>query len=107
MLARIIFWLAIAVPVYTYLGYPVVLLLLRLIIHRGVKKAPVEPFVSLLIPAYNEGDVIEKKILNSLTLDYPADRLEIVVASDGSKDDTVDVARRFEDGSRVRVLAYP
>src|SRR5207302_6407832 len=75
--------------------------------HRGVKKAPVEPFVSLLIPAYNEGDVIENKIHNSLALDYPADRLEIVVASDGSRDNTVDVARRFEDGSRVRVLAYP
>jgi cellulose synthase/poly-beta-1,6-N-acetylglucosamine synthase-like glycosyltransferase len=107
MAAQIIFWLAIAVPVYTYIGYPLVLLLLRLLIHPGVKKNPIEPFVSLLIPAYNEGDVIEKKIHNSLALDYPAERIEIVVASDGSKDDTVDVARRFEDGRRIRVLAYP
>lgn len=107
MLRQIIFWLAIAVPIYTYIGYPIVLLLLRLVIHRGVKKAPIEPFVSLLIPAYNEGDVIEKKIHNSLELDYPADRLEIVIASDGSKDETVEIARRFETGDRIRVLAYP
>ena len=102
-----IFWFAIAVPFYAYIGYPLVLVLLRLMIHCGVQKAPIEPFVSLLIPAYNEGDVIEKKIHNSLALDYPAERIEVVVASDGSKDNTVEVARRFEDGARVRVIAYP
>ena len=107
MLAPLVFWISIAVPVYAYFGYPLVLMLLRAIIHRDVKKGPVEPSVSLLIPAYNEGDVIERKIQNSLALDYPADRLEIVVASDGSKDDTAEAARRLEDGTRVRVLAYP
>lgn len=107
MAAQVIFWLSIAVPVYAYFGYPLVLLMLRLVIYRGVKKSPIEPFVSLLIPAYNEGDVIELKIRNSLALDYPADRLEIVIASDGSKDDTAQVARQFEDGKRIRVLAYP
>src|SRR6266567_608079 len=107
MAAQIIFWIAIAVPFYAYVGYPIVLLLLRLVIHRGVKKAPIEPFVSVLIPAYNEGDVIERKLRNTLALDYPADRMEIVVASDGSKDDTVKVSRQFEDGNRVRVLDYP
>jgi cellulose synthase/poly-beta-1,6-N-acetylglucosamine synthase-like glycosyltransferase len=107
MAARIIFWIAIAVPVYAYFGYPIVLLLLRLIVHRPVKKTPVEPRVSFVIPAYNEEKVIEQKIRNTMALDYPADRLEIVVASDGSKDDTVGIARQFEDGKRVRVFAYP
>ena len=107
MLAPIVFWISVAVPFYAYLGYPLVLLLLRAVIHRGVKKGPVEPSVSLLIPAYNEGDIIERKIRNSLALDYPADRLEIVVACDGSKDDTAEAAARLEDGTRVRVLAYP
>ena len=102
-----IFWLSAAVPVYAYLGYPIVLLLLRLVIHRAVKKASIEPFVSVLIPAYNEGAVIEQKIRNTLALDYPAERLEIVVASDGSTDNTADTAREFEDGKRVRVFAYP
>jgi biofilm PGA synthesis N-glycosyltransferase PgaC len=107
MAAQTFFWIAIAVPVYTYLGYPIVLLVLRLMVHRDVKKAPVEPFVSVVIAAYNEGKVIERKIRNTLALDYPPDRLEIVVASDGSKDDTAGIAQRFEDGKRVRVFAYP
>jgi cellulose synthase/poly-beta-1,6-N-acetylglucosamine synthase-like glycosyltransferase len=107
MAARIIFWIAIAVPVYAYFGYPVILLLLRLIVHRAVKKAPVEPSVSFVIPAYNEGKVIEQKIRNTLDLDYPLGRLEIVVASDGSNDDTARIAQQFEDGARVRVFAYP
>ncbi len=107
MWAQPIFWLSIAVPVYAYFGYPVVLLALRSLIHRGVRKAPVEPFVSLLIPAYNEGDVIARKIRDSLALDYPAERMEIVVASDGSKDDTAQTAQSFEDGDRIRVLAFP
>ena len=106
MVALVVFWLGIAVPFYAYIGYPIVLLLLRAVRRRGVAKRPFEPFISLLIPAYNEGDVIARKIRDSLALDYPADRLEIVVASDGSKDDTVAAARAFEDGVRVRVLAY-
>lgn len=107
MLAQFIFWLSLAIPIYAYFGYPLVLLLLRRMIHRGVKKSSIEPFVSLLIPAYNEGDVMEQKMRNSLALDYPPERLEIVVASDGSKDDTAKIAKQFEEGKRVRVLAYP
>src|SRR5882724_3391490 len=107
MAARIIFWIAIAIPAYAYLGYPIVLLLLRLIVHRAVKKALVEPCVSFVIPAYNEAKVIEQKIRNTLALDYPPEKLEIVVASDGSKDGTATIAQQFEDGKRVRVFAYP
>src|SRR5207244_484687 len=51
----------------------------------------------------NEADVIEAKVRNSLALDYPADRLEIVVASDGSDDGTNEIVRRHADG-RVRLL---
>jgi biofilm PGA synthesis N-glycosyltransferase PgaC len=101
-----VFWIAVSIPVYAYFGYPVVLLLLRLIIHREVAKGPFEPSISLLIPAYNEGDVIERKVQNSLALDYPRDRMEIVVASDGSKDATAEIAQRLADGVAVRVLAY-
>ena len=106
MLAQIIFWIAVLVPFYAYVGYPLVLLTLRLVIRRDVKKAPIEPFISLLIPAYNEADVIARKIENSLALNYPADRLEIVVASDGSKDRTSETAQKLADGTRVRVLAF-
>ena len=104
--AQIVFWLGLAVPVYAYLGYPIVLLLLRRLIHQPVKKAPFEPFISILIPAYNEAEMIGQKIEKCLTLDYPKDRMEIVVACDGPKDNTAEIAKRFEDGVRVRVLDY-
>lgn len=107
MLAQTIFWIAILIPFYAYIGYPLVLLALRLLIRREVKKGPIQPFISLLIPAYNEDDVIARKIENSLALDYPAELLEIVVASDGSKDRTAETAQRLADGQRVRVLAFP
>jgi cellulose synthase/poly-beta-1,6-N-acetylglucosamine synthase-like glycosyltransferase len=102
-----VFWAGAAVPVYAYFGYPLLLAALRLVMRRGVRKAPHEPSVSLLIPAYNEAAVIARKIRNSLALDYPEDRIEIVVASDGSRDDTAGIAAQLADGSRVRVLAYP
>ena len=92
VLFQIIFWSAVFLPFYSYLGYPLILLALRLVIRKEIKKQPVTPFVSLLIPAYNEADVIARKIENSLALDYPADRMEIVVASDGSSDETAAIA---------------
>jgi cellulose synthase/poly-beta-1,6-N-acetylglucosamine synthase-like glycosyltransferase len=106
-----VFWLAAAVPVYAYVGYPLVLAMLSAVIRRPVRRAsvpdPDAPMVSLLIPAYREAAVIEEKIRNSLALDYPADRIEIVVACDGSPDETPALARRMADGDRVRVLDYP
>jgi cellulose synthase/poly-beta-1,6-N-acetylglucosamine synthase-like glycosyltransferase len=104
MLAELVLWIAVAIPVYAFAGYPLVLLLLRLAIHREVRKAPIRPFVSLLIPAYNEARVIARKIENSLALDYPADRLEIVIVSDGSSDWTAEIARSV---GGVRVIALP
>ncbi len=109
MHANVIFWIAVSIPLYAYAGYPLALLGLRLIMRRPVKKAPVTPMLSLVIPAHNEARVIERKIRNSLALDYPTDRLEIVIASDGSTDETEAVARRFErlfESSRLRVFAY-
>lgn len=105
-LVQIIFWLSLAIPVYAYLGYPVVLFLLRKIFHRPVKKQPYEPSVTLLIPAYNEAEDIAGKIQDSLNLDYPEDKLEVLVCTDGSKDETPQIARSFADGKRVRVLCF-
>jgi len=107
MIAQIVFWCATALVAYVYLGYPLVLLLLRLLIHRPVDKQFHEPFVSLLVPAYNECRVIREKIRNSLQLEYPPDRLEVVVVSDGSSDGTAEAAQELADGQRVRVLAFP
>ncbi len=106
-MAELIFWLSIGVPAYAYLGYPLTLLALRLVIHRPVRRQPIEPLVSLLIPAYREAAVIARKVHNCLALDYPADKLEIVVACDGSPDETPSIARGLADGERVRVLDFP
>jgi len=104
MPAEVVFWIAAAIPLYAFLGYPLVLAVLGLAIRREVKKAPVRPFVSLLIPAYNEARVIARKIENSLALDYPLERLEIFIVSDGSTDQTVEIAR---SAGGVGVLALP
>jgi hypothetical protein len=103
--AACIFWLSAAVIFYVYAGYPVLLWLSGKLFERPVRLAPVEPFVSLLVAAYNEDDVIESKIRNAMALDYPPERLEIVIASDGSRDRTEAIARTFE-GDRVQVLGY-
>jgi len=107
MRMKILFWISVAIPLYAYVGYPVALLLLRLVHHRPVRKGPAEPFVSLLVPAHNERDMIERKIRNALALHYPSDKLEIVIACDGSTDATPDIAKQLADGQRVRVLAFP
>jgi cellulose synthase/poly-beta-1,6-N-acetylglucosamine synthase-like glycosyltransferase len=91
-----IFWICAALIVYTHLGYPLVLRVLVALrrhptLHPGTWDEP--PRVSLIVAAYDEGQVIAAKVANALALDYPRDRLEIVVASDGSADATVERAR--------------
>jgi cellulose synthase/poly-beta-1,6-N-acetylglucosamine synthase-like glycosyltransferase len=61
----------------------------------------------MLVAAYNEEDVIAAKIENALAIEYPIDRLETVVASDGSTDATSAIAARYDDGKRIRLLAFP
>jgi cellulose synthase/poly-beta-1,6-N-acetylglucosamine synthase-like glycosyltransferase len=104
MPTELVFWIAACVQLYAFMGYPLVLLTLRLALHLEVRKAPIYPYVSLLIPAFNEARVIARKIENSLALEYPAGRIEIVIVSDGSSDRTVNIARQFRG---VRVLALP
>ena len=61
--------------------------------------------VTLLVSAYNEAEIIGEKIVNSLNLDYPKDRIEIVIVSDGSTDGTDDIVRGYEDQG-VSLLSY-
>ena len=94
---HIIFWTILIIIFYTYVGYPLLVFLLSLIINKKVDKKDIEPSVTLLITAYNEEKSIRKKIENTLTLDYPADKLEIMVASDGSTDRTDEIVEEFRD----------
>ena len=98
-LVAILFWLSAGLLVYTHLGYPLVLAALVRVRGRtrGLRRdrpAPELPTVTLIIPAYDEEDVIEAKVANALALDYPRDRLQVIVASDGSTDRTAELARR-------------
>ena len=108
-MAKLLFWISAGFTVYVYFGYPLLLWALQAVFPSSPRKQPVEPSVSLLVAAYNEAAVIADKIRNSLALDYPADKLEIVVASDGSKDATAEIVRSFsgrENDGRVRLLHF-
>jgi glycosyltransferase involved in cell wall biosynthesis len=108
---EIVFWSAVALIVYTHIGYPLLLwLLVRL---RGEGRTQHEPSgpapsVSLIIAAHDEQDLIEAKLQNAGALDYDRELLEIIVASDGSTDRTVELSNAFagRDG-RIRVLDLP
>jgi cellulose synthase/poly-beta-1,6-N-acetylglucosamine synthase-like glycosyltransferase len=91
----LIFWLSVALIAYIYAGYPLILAVLALLRPRPREWTPATPGVTLLIAAYNEADIIASKLENALALDYPSDRLQIVVAADGSDDNTVEVVRSF------------
>ena len=80
-MARLLFWISAGFSVYVYLGYPILLWALQAVFRSSPPQQPVELSVSLLVAAYNEGAVIAEKVRNSLALDYPVDKLEIVVAS--------------------------
>lgn len=90
-----VFWLSIASVFYTYAGYPALLALLARLRGRRPIHEPITPSVTLLITAYNEEEVITQKIENSLALDYPRDRLQLLVAADGSDDRTPDIVRAY------------
>ena len=101
--AVLVFWTSIAVQVYVLAGYPLVLSIARTVAPKPVRRrANVFPSVTVLIAANDEEKVIEAKLENTLAIDYPPDRLEVVVASDGSVDGTNAIVRRF--APRVRLL---
>jgi len=95
--------IAIAVLFYTYIGYPVVLAVLGMLRKRPKPEIGQTPRISLLIAAYNEEVAIRRKIEQSLALEYPADKLEIVVVSDGSQDRTDEIVESIGD-ARVRLV---
>lgn len=90
-----LFWLSVTLIIYTYLGYPTMLAALAKLFGRKPMRLPITPPMTLLIAAYNEEAVIAKKLENSLALDYPRDKLQILVAADGSDDRTPDIVRQF------------
>ena len=104
--AAIVFWVLLALVVYVYLGYPVCLWLLTRVRSRPIRRADIRPPVTLIISAFNEEAAIGRKLENALGLDYPADRLDVLVVSDGSTDGTDRIVEACRD-PRVCLLRLP
>ena len=96
---QLLFWGSVAVVFYSYVGYPAVLLILGALRKRTRHSADSNslPSVCLIISAFNEERVIRDKLQNGLSQQYPADKLTILVASDGSTDGTMALAREFAE----------
>ncbi|MFQ5947735.1 MAG: glycosyltransferase family 2 protein [Acidimicrobiia bacterium] len=93
----LVFWLCAALVAYTYVGYPLLALLLARLRRRPDPYPESTPSLTLFITAYNEEVVIAQKLEQSLALRYPPGRLQILVAADGSTDRTIEIVRLFVD----------
>lgn len=102
LIAELCFWTSVAALFYTYAGYPLLVLLVSLLRPRAVRRAEYEPFVSVIITAYNEERAIREKLENTLALRYAPEKLEVIVASDCSTDATDEIVREFA-GRGVRL----
>jgi cellulose synthase/poly-beta-1,6-N-acetylglucosamine synthase-like glycosyltransferase len=102
--AQITFWLAALAVLYVYAIYPVLLCFIASIRRRRQESnSGYTPSISMLIAACNEEATIGEKLKQTMQLDYPADKLEVLVLSDGSEDQTDEIVRRFPD-PRVRLV---
>ena len=105
---RAVFWLSAGALAWTHLGYPLAAAALARRRPRRVRKGDVTPSVTVVVAAHDEADVIGRRVENLLALDYPPDRLEVVVASDGSTDGTADTVEALAAAdARVRIERRP
>lgn len=102
---HIMFWVAALTLGYTYVGYPLLMRTWAQLHGWPHHRKAMSPLVSLIVIAHNEAPRIQRRIENLLALDYEADRLEIVIASDGSSDATVSLANAFRSAG-ARVVAF-
>ena len=103
---RIVFWMSASLLAWSYVAFPLVVLVRGRLRPRPYRTADVTPSVSIIIAAHDEAAVIAAKLNNLLAVDYPAERLEIVVASDASTDGTDGIVSGFANRG-VRLLTLP
>lgn len=103
LLAKVVFFASVGLTLYVYLGYPLLVFALARLFPKPVRKAVSEPSVSFIITAYNEERDIRRKIENTFALDYPKEKLEVIVASDCSSDSTDDIVQEFA-GRGVKLI---
>jgi len=84
---------------YVYLGYPLIIIIIASLKNKTVQKdEKFKPSVTMIVAAFNEESVIEEKIKNCLSLDYPKEKFEVIIFSDGSTDRTDEIVRKYKDG---------
>ncbi|MEA5115925.1 MAG: glycosyltransferase family 2 protein [Geobacteraceae bacterium] len=101
-----IFWISIILIFHAYFGYPLSLRLISFFRENEVHRAPIEPTVTLIITACNEERRIRDKMENTVALDYPKGKLQVLIASDGSTDATNEIVREYAS-SGIKLLAFP
>ncbi len=112
MFVEICFWVSIGLILYSYLLYPVLLALIARVSPeksaRIIEEIPDDqwPMVSLVIAAYREESVIVERLNNALQIDYPSDKIEIIIGVDGQEDTTGELVQNFQD-SRIRLMQFP
>jgi len=99
------FWVLIGLVAFAYVGYPLLLAALVRLVRREPRTADITPSMTLLVPAYNEEHAIGAKLESCLALDYPKDKLQVVVLSDGSTDRTNDIAAGYADRG-IELMAF-
>jgi len=93
-----VFWISVGFSFYIQIGYLLMLKFLSILYSKPSRKEKqYSPFISIIIAAYNEEKIISKKIENTLQLDYPCEKMEIIVFSDASSDRTDEIVRRYAD----------
>lgn len=103
IVCQLLFWSSLAILLYTYVGYPVAISLWARWRPRPTRQGEITPKVTVLVAAYNEEDCIAAKIENTLALDYPPERLDLLIITDGSSDRTPEIVASHAD-ARVRLL---
>lgn len=113
MAVNILFWYSFFFICFTYVGYPLILLVQSRLLPRPVDRTSGcnQPFVSIVIAAKNEAPLIARRIVNLLEQNYPASKLEIIIISDGSNDNTVSILQDLSDNfprdlANISVYAY-
>ena len=104
---KIIFLLTFFFVFYTYLGYPLIMwILMKLKRKSSVNKKFITPNISIVISAYNEEKSIQEKLENLASLNYPQDKLEVVIISDASSDKTDEIVKNFAQEGKLKIKFY-
>src|SRR4029450_6786400 len=108
VIAKVLFWASLGALVWTQVGYPLFVALLARFHGHPVRKGEFTPHVTVIVAAHNEETVIERRLRNLLEQDYPAERFDIIVASDASTDETDGLVERLAATEpRVTLLRCP